>query len=140
MSETRYQLGFIGAGHLAGSVMRGLLKVNFCLPTAILASEPNEELRRARSTELGIDVTSENAEVAEKAEAIFIGVKPAVVLPVLRELGDSVAGKLLVSFAAGIRLRSMEAVTKARVMRVMTNTPSSIARAATAFASGSRTT
>src|SRR5947208_4030130 len=130
----KYQLGLIGAGHLAGSVIRGLLKVNFCPANAILASEPNEELRRSRASELHIDVTAENAQVAEQAEAIFIGVKPAIVLPVLRELGESIAGKLVVSLAAGIRIPNMEAVTSARVMRAMTNTPSAIARGATAIA------
>jgi len=136
----KYQLGLIGAGHLAGSVIRGLLKVNFCPANAILASEPNEELRRSRASELHIDVTAENAQVAEQAEAIFIGVKPAIVLPVLRELGESIAGKLVVSLAAGIRIPNMEAVTSARVMRAMTNTPSAIARGATAIAPGTRTT
>ncbi|MFL6569863.1 MAG: pyrroline-5-carboxylate reductase [Chthoniobacterales bacterium] len=140
MSDAHYQFGFIGAGHLAGSVIQGLLKVNFCPPTAILASEPNEELRRSRAEKLGIHVTAENAEVAEKAKTIFVGVKPAVVLPVLRELGDSLANKLVVSLAAGIRIASMEAVTDARIMRVLTNTPSAIARAATAYAAGARTT
>lgn len=138
MSGARYQLGFIGAGHLAGSVIQGLLKVNFCAPAAIVASEPNDQLRQRRAAELGIDVTAENAEVAENAETIFIGVKPAVVLPVLRDLGDALDHKLLVSFAAGIRVAQMEAVSNARVMRVMTNTPSAIACAATALARGSR--
>jgi pyrroline-5-carboxylate reductase len=140
MSDPRYQLGFIGAGHLAGSVIRGLLKVKFCEPGAILASEPNEELRRSRKSELGIDVTTENADVAEKARITFIGVKPAAVLTVVRDLGNALENKLVVSFAAGIRIPQMEAVTNARVMRVMTNLPSAIARAATAFAPGSRST
>jgi pyrroline-5-carboxylate reductase len=140
MSDARYQLGFIGAGHLAGSLIQGLLKVNFCAPTAILASEPNETLRRSRAEAFGIHVTADNAEVAQKAETIFVGVKPAVVLPVLRELRDSVANKLVISLAAGIRIASMEAATRARIMRVLTNTPSAIVRGATAYAAGTRTT
>lgn len=138
MDSQTYRLGFIGAGHLAGSVIQGLLKVNFCAPNAILASEPNEQLRQRRATELGIHVTAGNVEVAEKAETIFVGVKPGLVLSVLRDLGDAVADKLVVSFAAGIRIAQMEAVTSARVMRVMTNTPAAIARAATGFAAGRR--
>lgn len=135
-----YRFGFIGAGKLAGSVIRGLLLKNVCAPGDIIASEPNADVRAQLETELGICFTTGNAEVAEPAEIIFLGLKPQVVLPVLRELADTTAGKLVVSFAAGIRIFTMERVTKARVMRVMTNTPSAIGRAATAFAAGTRTT
>lgn len=134
------QFGFIGAGHLAGSVIRGLLKANFCQRGDIVASEPNEQLQRTLADELGINVTAENAEAAEAADAVFIGVKPAVVLPVLREFGDALAGKLVVSFAGGLRIHALEAVTRARVLRVMTNMPSAIARAATGYSVGSRST
>jgi pyrroline-5-carboxylate reductase len=40
-----YQLGFIGAGKLAGSVIRGLMRAKFCPPAEIIASEPNEQTR-----------------------------------------------------------------------------------------------
>lgn len=134
------QFGFIGAGKLAGSVMRGLLRKEFCAADEMLASEPSEGVRTPLETELGIVFTAENSEVAEKAEIIFLGVKPQVVLPVLKDLGNAVSNKLVVSFAAGVRIASMEAVTSARIMRVMTNTPSAIGRAATAFATGERAT
>ena len=140
MSDARYQFGFIGAGHLAGSVIQGLLKVNFCAPSAIIVSDLSEELRQKRARDFGIHVTARNSEVVKNADTIFIGVKPAVVLPVLRELGDSSANKLVVSFAAGIRIEQMEAATTARVMRVMTNLPAAIGCGATAFARGSRST
>jgi pyrroline-5-carboxylate reductase len=135
-----YALGFIGAGKLAGSVIRGLFLKNFCAPSAIVASEPNVETRTQLQNELGISLTTENGEIAAKAEIVFLGVKPQMVLPVLRELGDTVAKKLVVSLAAGIRIAQMEEVTPARIMRVLTNTPSAIGRAASAFASGPRAT
>ena len=138
MSDPKYQLGFIGAGKLAGSVIRGLLLKNYCTADAIIAAEPNPDARAALQKELNINVAADNAEVADNAEIMFLGVKPAVVLPALGDL--QLAKKLLVSFAAGVRITSMEPVTDARVMRVMTNTPGAIGRAATAFARGSRTT
>jgi pyrroline-5-carboxylate reductase len=140
MSAAPYRLGFIGAGKLAGSVIRGLLLKNFCTPDAILASEPNVETRAQLENELGISLTTENSEIAANAEIVFLGLKPQMVLPVLRELGDAIANKLVVSFAAGIRIAQMEEATPARIMRVLTNTPSAIGRAASAFASGPRAT
>ncbi|MEP6603576.1 MAG: pyrroline-5-carboxylate reductase [Spartobacteria bacterium] len=138
MDSQTYRLGFIGAGKLAGSVIRGLLRAKFCSPGEIIASEPNENARGVLKNETKIHLTTENAEVAEKAAVIFVGVKPGVVLSVLRDA--PMANKLVISLAAGVRLSAMEAVTKARVMRALTNTPSAICRAATALARGDRTT
>ena len=94
-----YQLGFIGAGKLAGSVIRGLMRAKFCPPNKIIASEPNEQTRAALKKETSVSVTTDNAEVAEKSEVIFIGVKPPMVLPVLAELKDKLQNKLVMSLA-----------------------------------------
>ena len=85
-------------------------------------------------------MTTENAEVAEKAELILIGVKPGVVLQVVDEIADAIEGKLVISLAAGIRVTSLEGKAKARFMRAMTNTPAAVCQAATALARGARTT
>jgi pyrroline-5-carboxylate reductase len=89
--------------------------------------------------EVGISVTAENAEVAEFADMVLIGVKPTVVLQVVRGLGLVLKDKIVISLAAGVRLEAMEAAAGARFLRALTNTPSAICRAATAVARGSRT-
>src|SRR2546429_7977512 len=140
MDSQTHRLGFIGAGKLAGSVIRGLMRAKFCPPGEIIASEPNEQTRAALQKETGISVTAENAEIAEKAEVIFVGVKPVVVLPVLSELNVHLGNKLAISLAGGVRISSMEKTANGRFMRALTNTPSVICRAATGIARGSRTT
>ncbi len=137
-TRTHYRLGFLGAGKLAGSVMRGLIRSKFLSATEIIAGEPNAQARSTLEKEIGIATSAHNAEVAERADILFISVKPAIVLPALREVAAMTANKLIVSLAAGVRLQAMEAVTAGRVMRGMTNTPSTICRAATALARGSR--
>jgi pyrroline-5-carboxylate reductase len=140
MASQIYQLGFIGAGKLAGSVIRGLMRAKFCPPNAIIASEPNEQTRAALEKETGVAVTAGNTEVAEKAETIFVGVKPPMVVPVLTELKEQLQNKLVISLAGGVRISSMEKVCDARIMRALTNTPSAICRAATGITRGSRST
>ena len=117
-----------------------MLLTGFCRPKEILASQPEDGLREKLASETAIAVTADNAEVARGANTILIGVKPSVVLPVLRELGPMLAGKLVISLAAGVRIDAMEPLSTARLMRVMTNLPSSVGEGATAFARGSRTT
>jgi pyrroline-5-carboxylate reductase len=139
-SSPALRIGFIGGGKLAGSVIRGLVRAEYRPPAAILVSEPNEAARRILENELGISGTAENAEVATKSDVILIGVKPSVVLPALGEIAPLIDGKLVISLAAGIRIASMEKSANARFMRAMTNTPSTVCRAATALARGGRTT
>jgi pyrroline-5-carboxylate reductase len=140
MDSQTYQLGFVGAGKLAGSVIRGLVLAGFCSPSRIIASEPNEQAREALVKDTAVSITSDNAEAAANAEVVFIGLKPGMVLPVLRELRGSVRNKLVISLAAGVRFESMERAAPSRLMRALTNTPSSICRAATAVARGPRAT
>jgi len=138
-SSSPIRLGFIGGGKLAGSVIRGLVRANYCSPSSILVSEPNEAARRALESELQVRGTAENAEVAERADIILIGVKPSVVLPALGEIASLIKDKLVISLAAGVRIASMEKAAKARFMRAMTNTPAAVCRAATALAKSGRT-
>lgn len=138
-SPAAIRLGFIGGGKLAGSVIRGLVRARYCPPAGILVSEPHDATRRRLEEELGISGTTENAQVAEKAEIVLLAVKPAIVLPILGEIAPHLERKLVISLAAGVRLSSMGKVAAAHFMRAMTNTPSSVCRAATALARGGRT-
>lgn len=139
-SAARARLGFIGAGKLAGSLIRGLIRSGKYSVESIIAGEPNESARNALQKEAGVRVTSNNIDVINGADVLFVGVKPAIVLPALKEIRGRSGNKLIISLAAGVRIESMESVTDGRVMRAMTNTPSAICRAATALARGSRTT
>ena len=121
-------------------MIRGLLLKQVCMPSQIIASEPNAELRDVWQSETGIGVTADNLEVATAASVILVGVKPGVVLPVIQEAAAALSGKLVISLAAGTRLVSMEAASDARFMRVMTNIPSALGAGASALARGSRTT
>jgi pyrroline-5-carboxylate reductase len=116
------------------------VRAKFCSPGEIIAGEPNAEARAILQSEVGITVTAENAAAAKDAEIIFVGVKPGMVLPVLRDIAPSIENKLVISLAAGTRLVAMEAAVAGRFMRALTNTPSAICRAATGFARGTRTT
>ncbi len=140
MNSQTYRLGFIGAGKLAGLVIRGLALAKFCGPGEMIASEPSEQTRVDLQRDVNLVFAADNRELAEKAETILIGVKPGVVLPVLRTIADKIDNKLVISLAAGVRTASMEKLARGRFMRAMTNTSAAICQAATAIANGSRTT
>ena len=71
MDSQTHRLGFVGAGKLAGSVIRGLMRAKFCPPGEIIASEPNDQTRILLQKETGICLTAENAEVGRKLKLFF---------------------------------------------------------------------
>lgn len=99
-----------------------------------------DDLRVQLHKETRVHVTADNNDVAGNAATILLGLKPALVLPVIAETAAALADKLVISLAAGIRLSSMEPMARARFLRVMTNTPCAIGRGASALACGARTT
>ncbi|TNF98148.1 MAG: pyrroline-5-carboxylate reductase [Gammaproteobacteria bacterium] len=118
-------IGFIGAGNMASSLIGGLIKSGFA-PETLRASEPAGNIQD-RTDRLGIQVTADNCELAQWADIIVLAVKPQVLQNVCKEISTTVAEKqpLLISIAAGIRIQSMMnwLAYDAAIVRVMPNTP-----------------
>jgi len=105
------------------------------LAKAITASDVNKERLDFVKKELKINVTKDNQEVIKNSDIIFIAVKPQVIDSVLEELKDT--SKLIISIAAGVKLKKLESkLKKARVVRVMPNTPCLVGEMAAGFAMG----
>lgn len=85
-------------------------------------------------------ITSEdNAQVAAEADLVFLAVKPQVLDKVYPDIVSTTG--LVVSIAAGVRIASIEAaLARARVVRVMPNTPGLVGEMAAGYAGGSRAT
>lgn len=78
----------------------------------------------------------------EGSDIVILAVKPQNMEEVLPEIAGTVAGRLVISIAAGVTLGFMEGILgeKARVIRVMPNTPALIGEGATALAGGRNAT
>ena len=132
-------IGFIGAGKMATAIIKGLLRSGMFCKSCIFASEPNFETAQNLETELGINVFTDNKTVAQKADIILLAVKPFIVKSVLEEIKDVVDdSKLIISIAAGISSKRIEEMLgkKARVVKVMPNTPALLGCGATAVCKG----
>jgi pyrroline-5-carboxylate reductase len=131
-----HSVGFIGAGNMA-----------FALAAAIRRREPQTELHAFdirperialfRERIPGLRPEEGNRRVVERSGVTFLAVKPQDIGGVLAEIGE--AEGVVVSIAAGVPLRRLEAaLARARVFRVMPNTPALVGEMAAAFAAGSR--
>ena len=136
-------LAVLGAGSMAGAIVRGLLaagvdaaSVAVSTRSALSAEAWRAEGVRAVALE---DDPDANAAVVAGAGVVLVGVKPAMVQGTLREVAGALApDAVVVSVAAGITTAAMEAVVPNPVVRSMPNTPALVRRAVTGVAAGSR--
>ena len=120
---------------MAFALLKAFKKAN--LVKSLIASDVNKERRDFVRKEAKVSVTLDNKEVAAKSDIIFLSVKPQVINDVLFEIRD--INKLVISIAAGVKLsRLEEKLKKARVVRVMPNTPCLVGEMAAGFAVGKK--
>lgn len=134
------KIGFIGAGQMARALAEGFLRKGLLVPEDVMASDPDEQARQRFQATTGAATTSNNLEVIRHQEVIVLAVKPQQMPQVLAELTGRIAPeKLVISIAAGIRLKQLEEGLgrNTRVVRVMPNTPALVGFGASAFALGS---
>ncbi|CAN5890804.1 pyrroline-5-carboxylate reductase [soil metagenome] len=132
-------IGFIGAGNMAEALIRGLVRGDHVAANRIRASAPRRERLDELVTSYGIEVTSDNREVARGAGIIVLSIKPQIMDKVLREIGDQVKpGTLVISIAAGVDTEAIETAFPegVRVVRAMPNTPALVGAGATAVSAG----
>lgn len=119
------ELAFIGMGNMGRAIAEGLVKGGAVAAAQVRAYAPHWEKLRAFCEPLGMRACTSALEAVEGADTVLIAVKPYVIEGALRELGDALAGKAVVSVASGYdcaRLRALLPQT-ARVQFVMPNTP-----------------
>ena len=118
--------GFIGCGNMGGAIARALSKAT----THITLSDRSGKAKHL-AAELGISY-ADNQTIASHCDVLFIGVKPHMVADCLAPLQSILAERkpLLISMAAGLEIRQIEAFTGAKlpIIRIMPNTPTAIGK------------
>src|SRR5262245_23292417 len=98
-------LTVLGCGTMGEAIVRGLLRSGLA-PAQVFATDRRPEVARALHEKHGIKTTSDNKEACRAGTTVLVCVKPHEVGPLLSdpELSPLLAGKLVISIAAGIRL------------------------------------
>ncbi len=135
----KVSIAVLGAGKMGGILLQAFLKENLFAADKIHATVGHAERALALSTQWGVDVSTNNAAAARKADLILIGVKPFQVPDLIAEIKPALTpAKLLVSFAASVKTRAIEeaAGMEIAVVRAMPNTPSALGAGAAALCRG----
>jgi pyrroline-5-carboxylate reductase len=131
----------IGCGNMGEAIIRGILNKRLYLPSEIIATDVRSERLKEIAADCKIDVTSNNQEAVEKAAIVILAIKPQAMDVVLEEIKLRVETRLIISIAAGVRLEKIEAMLpKAKVIRVMPNTPTLIGCGISAISCGKTVT
>ena len=136
-------VAFIGAGNMAGALIRGLISTGTVPADRIIAADPDQARLDALRSELGIRAAEKNDGAVAGATVVVLAIKPQVFPQVLPSLGAALHPQtLVVSIAAGISTKIIERALPAgtRVVRAMPNTPALVGEGATAIAGGAEAT
>ena len=137
---TTLKIGFLGAGKMASALAKGFVTARIVTPKQLIASDVMEPARAAFAKDVGGAVASSNLEAVRFANVLIVAVKPDQVAGVLNQIKPVFTEKhLLISIAAGVTLMKLEDALplKARVIRVMPNTPALVGAGAAGYALGS---
>jgi len=143
MSLQNKTIAFIGAGNMGEALIRGLLAAQTMPPSRIIATDLRAERREFFTKTFGVRAIDDNAEAVKAADIVLLAVKPQQAAEVLAGFKTVMSdSKLIVSIAAGVTTATVERALggKARVVRVMPNTPALVGAGAAALAKGAYAT
>jgi pyrroline-5-carboxylate reductase len=137
------KIAFLGAGNMAGALIKGLLHAGACAPSQILATDVRADRLAQLARDHGIATSADNAEAAAWADVVVLATKPQVFDRLLTQIAGAVRPEsLVISIAAGVPASAIEArlAPGTRVVRTMPNTPAIVEAGATAIAAGTHAT
>ena len=141
MSSTTH--GFVGAGQMAQALVGGFAAAGLVSAEQIVAYDPSETAAEKFVEQVpGAEILPNIAAVAERAEVLWLAVKPQNMGRVVEALRGKVSEQqLVVSIAAGISLEMLwQNLETLRLIRVMPNTPALIGCGASGYSLGQKAT
>ena len=130
-----FKIGFIGAGHMAKALIFGLVGSGAYDKRDMLIYD-TDAVKLENYKQAGFKVASSELEVVTNATFVFLAVRPADLVSVLRKISPVVTvGNVLVSVAAGVSISFIKKFTRpeCKVVRIMPNTASQLCLGATAL-------
>jgi pyrroline-5-carboxylate reductase len=129
-------IGFIGAGQMARALAQGFVSAGLAEGRQLIYCDPAEQAGQEFGRLVsGAAAAASNRDLVQKADLIFLAVKPQSVTAVFADIGGSIGSKkVVVSIVAGVPLaRLTEGLRTQRIVRVMPNTPALVGQGASAY-------
>ena len=136
-------IAFLGGGNMAEALIKGLLAAGTTAADHIMATDISSDRTAHLRKTYGIIIQNDTRAAAKEADVLLLCVKPQVMTGLLDEIAPAVdEGTLVISIAAGITISTIEKglAGRARVVRVMPNTPALVLAGAAALSGGTKAT
>ena len=118
------KIGFIGAGNMSTTIIRGLIENFQGLNKQIYISNRSREKAESLSKEISINYCESNIDLVKTCDVIFLAIKPYVYESVLKEISTYISkDKLIISLAAGVTMDKVSSYFKdpIKLIRIMPN-------------------
>jgi pyrroline-5-carboxylate reductase len=133
------RIAILGCGKIGEAILGGLLGSNTVAAADVEVTARRPERARELAERYRVRAGLDNAAAAAGADLVLVTVKPQRARELLPTLADPLAGRLVVSTCAGVRLAALGAwLPRSRLIRAMPNTPCVIREGMTVLAPGPR--
>lgn len=146
-TDTLPAIAILGAGSMGGAILHGLVRSGLAPAVTVTNRTPEKAAALADLdgvTSIALEAEpGANTDAAAAADIVLVGVKPAMVPDLLREIAPALRpGTIVVSLAAGVTIATFEGILggDVAVIRSMPNTPAVVGKAVTGIAAGSTAT
>lgn len=143
-NDTLPSIAILGAGSMGGAILHGLVRSGSA-PRVTVTNRTTAKAAALNGLDGVVSLSLEsdpsaNITATADADVVLIGVKPAMVPDLLREIAPALRpGAIVVSLAAGVTIRTCEDIVGegVAVLRSMPNTPAVVGKAVTGVSAGS---
>lgn len=119
--------GFIGCGNMGRAILSGMLDQKLVQADEVYVHTATDSKMQQLKNDYQINICADNYEVVDKANVIFLAVKPHLFGLIFDEIKDALnEQKVLISIAAGQSLANMLKLAgrdDVKIIRTMPNTP-----------------
>lgn len=130
-------LAIIGLGNMGEAILSGILNQGLVKPENITAADKKfADAEFELPAEFSqITITADNKAAAAEADYIILAVKPQIINLVLEDIKKEAASKVIISIAAGVKTELLAQYfgARAKIIRVMPNTPALVAEGMSAL-------
>ena len=122
---------------MGSAIFRGIVDSGFVKASQLTVFDVSARKTKEISEDIpGIHIAADCLDAAEKSDLIILAVKPLYIQQVIDEMKPALAGKRILSIAAGWTVQMLEKAlqnTGAACLRVMPNTPAMVGEGMTAL-------
>lgn len=119
-------IGFIGSGNMATAMIGGIINSKIVSSNNVMCSDLSKDKLNVLNKNYGVVISTNNCEVARKADILILSVKPQFYPSVIEEIKETVSNNtIIVVIAAGQKIETIKKLfgKEIKVVRAMPNTP-----------------